>query len=96
MSYELLEKFTDFKIPENVLAQIKNDLITMPKNMLKTMLFASENSLINENIDYWMSIKPKRQPGENFVDYKTRQKFQSALAKYRPYIYDYSENVKIL
>jgi hypothetical protein len=96
MSYELLEKFTDFKIPENVLAQIKNDLITMPKNMLKTMLFASENSLINENIDYWMSIKPKRQLGENFVDYKTRQKFQSALAKYRPYIYDYSENVKIL
>jgi hypothetical protein len=96
MSYELLEKFTDFKIPENVLAQIKNDLITMPKNMLKTMLFASENSLINENIDYWMSIKPKRQLGENFVDYKTRQKFQSALTKYRPYIYDYSENVKIL
>jgi hypothetical protein len=96
MSYELLEKFTDFKIPENVLEQTKNGLITMPKNILKMMLFAGENNLINENIDYWMSIKPERQLGESFVDYKARQKFQSALAKYRPYIYNYSENVEIL
>ena len=96
MSYELLEKFDTFKIPEEVIAQVKMGLITMPKNMLKVILFAGENNLTNENIDYWMSIKPERQPDENFVEYKLRQKFQSALAKYRPYLYDYSENVKTL
>ena len=96
MSYELLEKFDTFKIPEEVIAQVKMGLITMPKNMLKVILFAGENNLTNENIDYWMSIKPERQPDENFVEYKLRQKFQNALAKYRPYLYDYSENVKTL
>jgi hypothetical protein len=96
MSYDLSEKFNDFKIPKEVLEQVKMDLITMPKNMLKTMLFASENNLINENIDYWMSIKPHRQSDESMLAYKARQKFQSALIKYRPYIYNYSENVELL
>jgi hypothetical protein len=96
MSYELLEKFDQFRIPEEVNAQVKMGLITMPKNMLRIMLFAGENNLTNENIDYWMSIKSERQPDESFAEYKSRQKFQSALAKYRPYIYNYSENVKSL
>ena len=94
MSYELLEKFDKFKIPEEVNAQVKVGLITMPKNMLRVMLFAGENNLTNENIDYWMSIKPERQSDESLTEYKLRQKFQSALAKYRPYLYDYSENIK--
>jgi hypothetical protein len=38
-----------------------------------------------------MAIKPERQQDELFVDYKDRQKFQKALLKYRPYIYDYSQ-----
>jgi len=96
MSYELLEKFDTFKIPEEVKAQMELGLITMPKNMLKMVLFAGENNLTNENIDYWMAIKPERQSDESFANYKARQKFQSALAKYRPYIYDYSENVETL
>lgn len=96
MSYELLEKFDKFKIPEEVNAQVKMGLITMPKNMLKMILFAGENKLTNENIDYWMSIKPERQSDESFAEYKTRQKFQGALAKYRPYLYDYSESLKTL
>lgn len=96
MSYELLEKFDKFKIPEEVATQVKMGLITMPKNMLKVMLFAGENNLTNANIDYWMSIKSKRQSDENFVEYKSRQKFQKALIKYRPYLYDYSEYEKTL
>ena len=96
MSYELSEKFNDFKIPEEVHEQVKMGLITMPKNMLKMVLFAGENKLTNENIDYWMAIKPERQSDESMSVYKARQKFQSALAKYRPYLYDYSENLEIL
>jgi hypothetical protein len=93
MSYDLSEKFNDFKIPEEVMEQTKTGLITMPKNMLKMMLFASENKLTNQDIDYWMAVKPGRQSDESLSDYKARQKFQSALAKYRPYIYDYSETL---
>jgi len=96
MSYELLEKFDQFKIPEEVATQVKMGLITMPKNMLKVMLFAGENNLTNTNIDYWMSIKSERQSDESFAEYKLRKKFQSALVKYRPYLYDYSEHVKTL
>lgn len=96
MSYELLEKFDKFKVPVEVMNQVEMGLITMPKNMLKMMLFAGENNLTNENIDYWMAVKPERQSDESFTDYKVRQKFQSALAKYRPYLYDYSESLKTL
>ncbi len=82
MSYDLSEKFNDFKIPEEVLEQAKIGLITMPKNMLKMVLFAGENKLTNQDIDYWMAVKPERQPDESSSAYKARQKFQSALAKY--------------
>ena len=37
-----------------------------------------------------MSIKSERQSDENFTEYKSRKKFQLALLKYRPYLYDYS------
>ena len=96
MSYYLSEKFNDFKIPEEVLEQAKIGLITMPKNMLKMVLFAGETKLTNQDIDYWMAVKPERQPDESSSAYKARQKFQSALAKYRPYLYDYSENIEIV
>lgn len=92
MSYDLSEKFNDFKIPKEVLEQIKTGLITVPKNMLKTILFAGENKLTNYDIDYWVAVKPKRQSDENLPTYKARRKFQNALTKYRPYLYDYSEN----
>lgn len=96
MSYDLSEKFNDFKIPAEVMEQVKMGLITMPKNMLKMVLFAGENKLTNQDIDYWMTIKPERQPDESMSVYKARQKFQSALAKYRPYLYDYSEYAETL
>lgn len=96
MSYNLSEKFNDFKIPEDILGQVKMGLITIPKNMLKMVLFAGENKLTNQDIDYWMAIKPERQSEEDFSAYKARQKFQSSLVKYRPYLYDYSENIEIV
>ncbi len=85
MSYELLAKFTEFVVP----SEMKN--LPIPKNELKMMMFAQQEQITNENIDYWMAIKPERQQDELFVDYKDRQKFQKALLKYRPYIYDYSQ-----
>lgn len=95
MSYELLEKFNAFEIPTEIVSQVEMGFITMPKNMLKTVLFAGKNNLTNGDIDYWMSIRPERQSDESFVDYKLRQKFQSVLAKFRPYLYDYTEYLKI-
>lgn len=89
MSYELLEKFTNTVIPNEMKDSMKRGLITLSRNMIKMMLFAHDNNITNENIDYWMSFGPQRQESESFAEYKDRQKFQSALAKYRPYLYYY-------
>jgi hypothetical protein len=90
MSYELSTKFAEFIIPE------KYKGITIPKNQFKMMLFSTENKISNQDIDYWMAIGPKRQSDETFTDYKDRQKFQQAIVKHRPYIYDYSQNETII
>ena len=90
MSYDLLNKFNEIKISEDISQKMSRGVITMSRNRVKMMLFAQETSLTNDNIDYWMSIKSERQSDETFTDYKSRKKFQLALLKYRPYLYDYS------
>jgi hypothetical protein len=84
MSYELLEKFTKCVIPDNMPVNPN-----LPKNKLKALIFARDNNIKNENIDYWMAISPIRQKDELFDEYKERQKFQKALTKYRPFLYQY-------
>jgi hypothetical protein len=54
------------------------------------MMFAREVQLTNDDVDYFMSIKPQRQEDESYENMKMRSKFSKFLLKYRPYLYDYS------
>lgn len=84
MSYELAQKFADFKIP----SEYRRNHGSI--NFIKVMMFASEVNLTNDNIDYYMNVPPRRQEDESYDDMKTRNKFANALLKYRAQLYDYS------
>jgi hypothetical protein len=84
MSYELAQKFADFKIP----SEFKRGYGST--NFIKMMLFANEVQLTNDNIDYYMNIPPQRQEDESYEDMKVRGRFSKALLKYRSKLYDYS------
>jgi hypothetical protein len=90
MSYELLEKFTNFTLPTDLAVLVHQKLINIPLNTLKMFSFADTEKIKNEDIDYWMSIGPARQKDESFTEYKDRQKFQRALERHRAYIYNYN------
>ena len=90
MSYELLEKFTNFTLPTDLAVLVHQKLINIPLNTLKMFSFADAEKIKNEDIDYWMSIGPARQKDESFTEYKDRQKFQRALVRHRAYIYNYN------
>ena len=84
MSYELAQKFADFKVPSEYRRGYGST------NFLKAMLFANEVQLNNDNIDYYVNIPPRRQEDESYEDMRLRNKFANALLKYRAYLYDYS------
>jgi len=84
MSYELAQKFSDFKIP----SEFKRGYGST--NFIKTMMFASNVELTNDDIDYYMACPPKRMEDESYEDMKLRTRFANALLKYRAYLYDYS------
>jgi len=84
MSYELAQKFEDFKIP----TEFKRGYGA--PNFIKTMLFANEVNLNNDHIDYYMNIPPQRQEDESYDDMKQRGRLAKALLKYRSKLYDYS------
>jgi hypothetical protein len=89
MSYNLPQKFNEYKLPDEIKVAIQSKSLLLTENKAKMLLFA-ESNISNEDIDYWMAIKPKRDQDESFDDYKTRQKFQRNLIKYRPYIYQFN------
>ena len=82
--YELAQKYADFKIP----SEFKKGYGAT--NFIKTMMFASSVELTNDDIDYYMSIPPRRQEDESYEDMKQRNKLANALLKYRSKLYDYS------
>jgi hypothetical protein len=84
MSYELAQKYADFKIP----TEFKRGYGSI--NFIKTMLFANEVQLNNDNIDYYMACPPKRMEDESYDDMKSRTRFANALLKYRAHLYNYS------
>ena len=91
MSYELAEKFAGYQIPAEIKSAYKSgaQLIGSLK-FTKMMLFANEVQLTNDNIDYFMDMKPQRNEDESYEDMKIRGQFSKALLKYRPHLYDYS------
>lgn len=92
----LHKEYSDFKIPEeiNKINIFTGRPLFGSKGLTKIILFAQEKNINNDVIDYYMSIPPARQEGENDNDeYKSRTRFQKVLLKYRPYIYDF-DNLK--
>ena len=81
MSYELAQKYADFKAP---------DVSGYSKAFLKMMLFAQTVKLTNSDIDFYMNQRPMRQEDETSEELKSRSKFSKVLYKYRPFLYDYS------
>lgn len=90
-SYELAQKYADFKLPEDVLKASKVGIPLIGSlAFTKMMMFANEIQITNDDIDYYMGIPPQRQEGESYDEMKTRNKFAKKLLKFRPYLYDYS------
>jgi hypothetical protein len=88
MRYELAKQFSEFKLPEEikmVVMQMRGSF-----NFAKAMMFADQVKLTNDDIDYFMAMKPQRQEDESHDDMKLRSKLSKALLKYRSYLYDYS------
>jgi len=84
MSYELAQKFEDFKIP----SEFKRGYGAL--NFIKMMMFASSVELTNDHIDYYMNMPPRRQEDESYEDMRMRGRLSKALLKYRSKLYDYS------
>lgn len=92
MRYELAKQFSEFKLPDEIKNAVKQ--LRGSFNFAKAMVFADEVKLTNDDIDYFMAMKPQRQEDESYEDMKLRSKFSKALLKYRPYLYDYSVYTK--
>ena len=91
MSYELAQKWAEFEIPKDIKAAYKAGVqLVGSLGFTKMMMFANENQITNDDIDYYMNIKPQRQEDETVEQMKVRGKFSQALYKYRAYLYDYS------
>jgi len=95
MRYELAKQFAEFKLPEEVKQARKAGIQLIGSlNFTKMMMFANEVQLTNDDIDYFMAMKPQRQEDESYEDMKIRNRFSNALLKYRPHLYDYSVYTK--
>jgi hypothetical protein len=91
MSYELAQKFAEFEIPADLKSSHKAGMqLVGSLAFTKMMLFANENEITNDDIDYYMDRKPMRSEDETQDEFKNRSKFSKVLYKYRKYLYDYS------
>ncbi len=91
MSYELAQKWAEFEIPKDIKSAYKAGVPLIGSlGFTKMMMFANENQITNDDIDYYMNRKPQRQEDETTEQMKLRGKFSQALYKYRAYLYDYS------
>jgi hypothetical protein len=97
MSYTLARDFTEFKIPDEVMqAQSMGMKFIGSLGFTKMIMFAKDNNLNNDQIDYFMAMPPRRLEDENKDDFKVRGRFQKQLYKYRAYLYDYSVFNKVI
>ena len=91
MRYELAKQFAEYQLPDEVKAAYKAGLQLIGSlGFTKMMMFANEVQLTNNDIDYFMALRPQRQEDESQEDMKQRGKFAKALLKYSPHLYDYS------
>lgn len=79
--------------PVGGLAKIWEDTIPIPTlprhyeygSRLRTKMveFLKSTIFMRPDMEYYLNLGPAREPDEAFLLYKTRQKFQKALQKYR-------------
>jgi hypothetical protein len=91
MRYELAKQFAEYQLPDEVKTSFKQGFQLIGSlGFTKMMMFANEVQLTNDDIDYFMALRPQRQEDETQEDMKMRGKFAKALLKHRPHLYDYS------
>lgn len=91
MSYELAQKYAAFDVPAELKhAHRAGVQLAGSLAFTKMMLFANENQITNDDVDYYMNQKPMQSEDETREDFINRSKFSKALYKYRRYLYDYS------
>jgi hypothetical protein len=91
MSYELAQKYAEFEVPAELKSAHKAGMqLVGSLAFTKMMLFANENKINNDDIDYYMAHRPIRSEDETPEQFRQRSKFAKALYKYRRYLYDYT------
>lgn len=88
---ELAQQFAEFDLPADVKTAYKAGVPLIGSlGFTKMMMFANEVQLTNDDIDYFVSMPPRRMEDESSEDMKMRTKFTNKLNKYRAHLYDYS------
>ena len=91
MSYELAQKYAAFEVPAELKhAHRAGVQLVGSLAFTKMMLFANENEITNNDIDYYMAQRPMKHEDETPEEFRQRSKFAKVLLKYRRYLYDYS------
>jgi hypothetical protein len=91
MSYELAQKWAEFELPKEIKSAHKAGVqLVGSLGFTKIMMFANENKITNDAIDYYMSLRPMRQEDETPEEFRKRSKFANVLLRYRKYLYDYT------
>ena len=88
---ELAQQFAEFDMPADVKTAYKAGVPLIGSlGFTKMMMFANEVQLTNDDIDYFVSMPPRRMEDESSEDMRMRTKFTNKLNKYRAHLYDYS------
>jgi len=91
MRYELAQQFAEYQLPKEIKDAFKQGIQMIGSlNFTRMMMFANEVQLTNDDVDYFMNMKPQRNEDESYENMKVRGRFSKALLKYRPHLYDYS------
>ena len=88
MSYDLANKYAEFKIPPDLKQVALSRQLSL--SATKMVLFSDHVQLSNDDIDYYMALKPERMEDEDGEDYKNRRIFTKQLFKNRTLIFDHS------
>jgi hypothetical protein len=88
MSYDLGNKYLEFQFTPQVKQLSLSRGLSLSST--KMVMFSDEVQLSNDDIDYYMALKPERMEDEDSEDYKNRRIFTKQLFKNRTLIFDHS------
>jgi hypothetical protein len=88
MSFELANKYAEFQLPAEAKRAVKVNGLSL--NAAKMAIFSDTEKLSNDDIDYYIFLKPERMENESFEDYQNRRTFTAQLIKHKTLVYDYS------